>query len=103
MPDGDKRNKYGSLLLTILCSLYIGLLIQQSFFPHYSLNKLTGLYEKNNTSECKYNCTGHNAGYNWAFKNEITEEFKCSDAMSESFKAGCLDFASTHRPNDSGY
>ena len=41
--------------------------------------------------ECTDDCSGHQAGYNWAEENEIDDEYSC-DTPSQSFNEGCQSF-----------
>jgi hypothetical protein len=38
--------------------------------------------------ECTQDCSGHEAGYNWAEENDITDPADC-DGNSNSFNEGC--------------
>ena len=38
--------------------------------------------------ECTEDCSGHEAGYNWAEENDISDEYDC-DGNSNSFNEGC--------------
>jgi hypothetical protein len=38
---------------------------------------------------CTEDCSGHNAGYNWAEENGIYDEYDC-DGNSNSFNEGCM-------------
>lgn len=38
--------------------------------------------------ECTDDCSGHQAGYDWAEENEIDDEDSC-DTPSQSFNEGC--------------
>nr|WP_019860870.1 hypothetical protein [Mesorhizobium loti] len=38
--------------------------------------------------DCTDDCSGHQAGYDWAAKNDITDERDC-DGDSQSFNEGC--------------
>ncbi|KQC08084.1 MAG: hypothetical protein APR62_05455 [Smithella sp. SDB] len=42
--------------------------------------------------ECTGDCSGHNAGYEWAEENEITDPGDCS-GKSQSFIEGCEAYA----------
>jgi len=42
--------------------------------------------------ECTDDCSGHNAGYEWAEENEITDPEECS-GKSQSFIEGCEAYA----------
>lgn len=45
---------------------------------------------------CKTDCSGHEAGYAWAEKNDITEEDDCT-GNSESFIEGCIAWVAEER------
>jgi hypothetical protein len=38
--------------------------------------------------ECTDDCSGHEAGYEWAEENDITDDYDC-DGNSDSFNEGC--------------
>lgn len=44
-----------------------------------------------NGYECTEDCSGHEAGYEWAEKNEIEDESDC-DTPSNSFTEGCISY-----------
>lgn len=41
--------------------------------------------------ECTDDCSGHQAGYDWAGDNDIDDEDSC-DTPSQSFNEGCQSF-----------
>jgi len=41
--------------------------------------------------ECTDDCSGHQAGYDWAEENDIDDEDSC-DTPSQSFNEGCQSF-----------
>jgi opacity protein-like surface antigen len=41
--------------------------------------------------ECTDDCSGHQAGYDWAEDNDIDDEDSC-DTSSQSFNEGCQSF-----------
>ena len=41
--------------------------------------------------ECTDDCSGHQAGYEWAEENDIDDEDSC-DTPSQSFNEGCQSF-----------
>lgn len=47
--------------------------------------------------ECTQDCSGHEAGYEWAMENEINDPGDCG-GNSNSFIEGCLTFA--NEPHD---
>ncbi|WP_027155479.1 hypothetical protein [Mesorhizobium sp. WSM2561] len=54
--------------------------------------------------ECTDDCSGHEAGYDWAARNDITDERDC-DGDSQSFNEGCQAYvdeqdAAGNRPDD---
>ncbi len=44
-----------------------------------------------NGYECTEDCSGHEAGYDWAEENGIHDEYDC-DGSSNSFNEGCLSY-----------
>ncbi|MFG1383252.1 hypothetical protein [Xanthobacter versatilis] len=40
--------------------------------------------------QCKSNCVGERAGYEWARKNNITNELDCDEGMVAGFMVGCM-------------
>lgn len=44
-----------------------------------------------NGYECTEDCSGHEAGYNWAEENGIEDEYDC-DGSSNSFNEGCISY-----------
>lgn len=44
-----------------------------------------------NGYECTEDCSGHEAGYEWAERNEIEDEDGC-DSKSNSFTEGCVSY-----------
>jgi len=44
-----------------------------------------------NGYDCTDDCSGHEAGYNWAEENDIYDEYDC-DGNSNSFNEGCISF-----------
>lgn len=57
----------------------------------YNYNSTTEQYEKSNSSNCTQDCSGHNAGYNWAADKGHTSKSDCT-GNSDSFIEGCLDY-----------
>ncbi|MBD9501086.1 hypothetical protein IB256_09875 [Pseudomonas sp. PDM17] len=43
--------------------------------------------------ECTDDCSGHQAGYDWAEEHDISDESSCSTA-SQSFSEGCESYVS---------
>ncbi|MCM2460683.1 hypothetical protein HGO40_09310 [Pseudomonas sp. CG7] len=41
--------------------------------------------------QCQGDCSGHQAGYDWAEQNDIDDEDSC-DTPSQSFNEGCQSF-----------
>ena len=41
--------------------------------------------------DCTEDCSGHEAGYNWAEENDISNEYDC-DGNSNSFNEGCITY-----------
>ncbi len=46
--------------------------------------------------ECTQDCSGHEAGYEWASENGIADPYDC-DGNSESFIEGCRAYANESR------
>ena len=44
-------------------------------------------------SDCTDDCSGHNAGFEWARENGVTETWDCPESRSSSFSEGCEAFA----------
>ena len=42
-------------------------------------------------NECTDDCSGHQAGYDWAEQNEVDDEDAC-DTPSQSFNEGCQSY-----------
>ena len=56
--------------------------------------------------DCTDDCSGHEAGYDWAARNDITDERDC-DGKSQSFNEGCQAYVDeqsddANRNNQSG-
>lgn len=53
--------------------------------------------------ECTSDCSGHEAGYDWAADNGITDPSEC-DGNSDSFIEGCVAYANEYQDeNESEY
>jgi len=48
-------------------------------------------YDMFNGYDCTEDCSGHEAGYAWAEKNDISDEYDCG-GNSSSFIEGCLSY-----------
>jgi len=48
-------------------------------------------YNTYNGYDCTEDCSGHEAGYNWAEENDISDEYDC-DGNSNSFNEGCISY-----------
>ena len=48
-------------------------------------------YNSFNGYECTEDCSGHDAGYDWAEENDIDDEYDC-DGNSNSFNEGCMSY-----------
>lgn len=48
-------------------------------------------YNTFNGYDCTENCSGHEAGYEWAEENDISDEYDC-DGNSNSFNEGCTSY-----------
>jgi hypothetical protein len=51
---------------------------------------------------CSGNCSGHEAGYEWAEENDIEDEDDCS-GNSQSFIEGCLAYVEEHQSLSQDY
>lgn len=63
---------------------------KNSYYPPY-----TPIYQNSNSFgqyPCTYDCSGHEAGYQWAEKNGIDDPEDC-DGNSMSFIEGCREYA----------
>src|SRR4051812_42676007 len=47
------------------------------------------------TSQCTEDCSGHDAGFEWARDHDVTDSTECS-GDSQSFVEGCEAYASAH-------
>ncbi len=56
--------------------------------PVYSISNYSGY-------GCTDDCSGHQAGYDWAELNDITDPYDCS-GNSQSFIEGCEEYAEEH-------
>ena len=50
--------------------------------------------------DCTSDCSGHEAGYEWASKQDITEDYECG-GNSNSFVEGCRAFVEDNADDDS--
>jgi hypothetical protein len=55
--------------------------------------------ETYNGYECTDDCSGHEAGYEWAEQNDIDDDTDCSTA-SESFNEGCSSYVEENEEED---
>ena len=51
--------------------------------------------------QCKGDCSGHQAGYDWAEQNNIDDESSCS-TPSASFNEGCQSYIDENSESSSG-
>lgn len=49
--------------------------------------------------ECTEDCSGHEAGYEWAAENDITDPDDCG-GKSQSFMEGCEAYAEEHEEHE---
>ncbi|TIP06596.1 MAG: hypothetical protein E5X72_01685 [Mesorhizobium sp.] len=47
--------------------------------------------------DCTADCSGHQAGYDWAERNGISDAIDC-DGNSQSFNEGCQAYVDEQRP-----
>lgn len=52
--------------------------------------------------ECTEDCSGHDAGYEWASENGITDPYDC-DGNSDSFIEGCEAYANEYQIEQETY
>jgi len=69
------------------CQNYFGTGDAEDGCNEYVKEYHTG-YKSFKGTECTEDCRGHEAGYNWAEENDISDEDDC-DGNSESFIEGC--------------
>ena len=50
-------------------------------------------------NECTDDCSGHQAGYDWAEQNEVDDEDAC-DTPSQSFNEGCQSYVDDSSDED---
>ncbi|SDA97880.1 hypothetical protein [Mesorhizobium qingshengii] len=48
--------------------------------------------------DCTDDCSGHQAGYDWAQRNDITDDSDC-DGNSRSFNEGCQAYVAEQSPD----
>jgi opacity protein-like surface antigen len=51
--------------------------------------------------QCKGDCSGHQAGYDWAEQNDVDDESSCS-TPSASFNEGCQSYVDEGSESSSG-
>lgn len=56
----------------------------------YQLNRAPDSRPRFGSDECTEDCSGHQAGYDWAEKHDIVDEDDCG-ANSQSFREGCME------------
>jgi len=52
-----------------------------------------------NNYPCTIDCSGHEAGYEWAEENSITDPDEC-EGKSDSFIEGCQSYAEEQQLNE---
>ena len=52
--------------------------------------------------ECTDDCSGHEAGYNWAEANDIDDDSYCN-TESSSFNEGCASYVEENAGSESSY
>lgn len=55
-----------------------------------------------NGYDCTEDCSGHEAGYEWAEENDIDDEYDC-DGNSNSFIEGCQSYVEENYSSDDYY
>lgn len=52
--------------------------------------------------DCTIDCSGHEAGYEWAEENDIEDEYDCS-TPSNSFNEGCISYVEEEQESSNDY
>jgi hypothetical protein len=53
-------------------------------------NTASAQYRTYGGFECTVDCSGHEAGYEWAQRKGIDDEYDCPQGNSQSFHEGCI-------------
>src|SRR5262249_10963900 len=69
------------------------------FFAAFALSTASSAQEYFQGYECTVDCSGHEAGYNWAAEHGITDPDDCG-GNSQSFIEGCQAFAEENASGD---
>ncbi len=72
------------------CQNQFGTSYEEDECNRYVKENYTG-YQNYNGYECTEDCSGHEAGYDWAEENEIEDEDDCG-GNSDSFIEGCMSY-----------
>lgn len=72
------------------CQDQFGTSYEQDQCNEYVKENYSG-YDSFNGYDCTEDCSGHEAGYNWAEENDISDEYDC-DGNSSSFNEGCVSY-----------
>ena len=75
-------------LANILIFCIFAYVLVNSFLSKDDSNESQSYFMGN---ECTNDCSGHEAGYNWAEKNDISNPDDCAN-HSKSFEEGCLSY-----------
>lgn len=100
--------------MKVIGALILGLIFIYIFVPGASFNKKyntsptpTPVTYEFHGSPCTSDCSGHEAGYNWAQDHDITDPDDCG-GNSDSFIEGCRSYAEENNtyeeePPEQGY
>lgn len=99
--DTEKPNTQSSSLGWIMAILtVIGfswyIYSSKSPSPKTTIQPTTSQFVRTDDWDCTYDCSGHEAGYNWAEENGITDPDDCG-GNSQSFTEGCESYANEYQ------
>lgn len=66
-----------------------------------ALDSTTAIAATFDGNQCLGDCSGHQAGYNWAEQNDVDDESSCS-TPSASFNEGCQSYIDENSESSSG-
>lgn len=79
--------KHRCVIVSIILIVCLTACIDQGFDEHEDADELTF-----RGYDCTVDCSGHEAGYNWAEERGITDPDNCG-GRSQSFIEGCIAYA----------
>jgi hypothetical protein len=88
--DGYSWAEYNDISSFDECQDQFGTSYEEDECNRYVKENHTG-YNTFNGYDCTEDCSGHEAGYNWAEENDISDEYDC-DGNSNSFNEGCTSY-----------